>query len=343
FAGAVEDPGLAAAMCRAYNRWLADYCTPYPERLFGVAMLPMQSVDLAIDEMRYAREKLGMRGGFLRPNPYHGKKMISDPMYEPFWMMAEELDFSIGFHEGSTNAMPTVGVDRFEEDRAARHMVSHTMEMMLVALSVIWGGVVDRHPRLRVAFLESGGGSIAPWLDRMDRHFDDQGFNESAPFTSGDGETSVPSYLATPDRGGPYPVVLVLRGMAGPDDGYTEIARRLAEWGYVALVHGWKVRGADPADGPVYADLQGAMTYLGSVGQADLGRLAVFGFCRGGVHAVMAARAHPEIRVIVVFHGFAFRPAGAQPGAEPYDLAVGVNVPMLVLHVTYVERAIVAD
>jgi hypothetical protein len=87
-------------------------------------MLPTQSVHLALDEMRYARGKLGMRGGFLRPNPYHGKKMISDPMYEPFWAMAEELDFSIGFQEGSTNAMPTVGVDRFEEDRTARHMVS---------------------------------------------------------------------------------------------------------------------------------------------------------------------------------------------------------------------------
>src|SRR5260370_258803 len=104
-------------------------------------------------------------------------------MYEPFWMMAEELDFSIGFHEGSTNAMPTVGVDRFEEDRAARHMVSHTMEMMLVALSVIWGGVVDRHPRLRVAFLESGGGWIPPWLHPLDRPFDGQGFNRPSPMT----------------------------------------------------------------------------------------------------------------------------------------------------------------
>ena len=119
-------------------------------RLFGA---PMQSVDLAIDEMRYAREKLGMRGGFLRPNPYHGNRMISDPMYEPFWTMAEELDFSIGFHEGSTTAMPTVGVDRFEADRAARHMISHTMEIMLAAMAVIWGGVVDHHPRLRIAFL----------------------------------------------------------------------------------------------------------------------------------------------------------------------------------------------
>jgi hypothetical protein len=45
FAGAVEDPSLAAATCRAYNRWLADYCKPYPDRLFGVAMLPLQDVD----------------------------------------------------------------------------------------------------------------------------------------------------------------------------------------------------------------------------------------------------------------------------------------------------------
>ena len=52
---------------------------------------------------------------------------------------------------------------------------------MLAAMSVIWGGVVDRHPRLRVAFLESGGGWMAPWLDRMDRHFDDHGFNDTAP------------------------------------------------------------------------------------------------------------------------------------------------------------------
>ena len=93
----------------------------------------------------------------------------------------------------------------------------------------------------------------------------------------------------------------------------------------------------------MYADLQGAMSFLESVAEADLERLAVFGFCRGGVHAVMAARAHAEIRVVVVFHGFAFRPAGAQTGVEPYDLAGDVNVPMLVLHGTEDERAPMAD
>jgi len=134
-------------------------------------------VEAAIAEMRYARRELGMRGGFLRPNPYAGRA-LHHPDNEPFWREAQELDFAIGLHEGASGGMPQVGVDRFET-RGARHIISHTMEMMLAAMSMIWGGVCDRHPRLRVAFLESGGGWIAPWLDRMDRHFDDAGFNDS--------------------------------------------------------------------------------------------------------------------------------------------------------------------
>ncbi len=177
FSGAIHDPALAAAVCRAYNRWLADYCKPYPDRLFGVAMLPMQDVDLAIAEMTFAKKELGFKGGFIRPNPYNNK-MINHPDYEPFWAAAEDLDFSIGFHEGAAAGMPQVGIDRFE-GRGARHIITHTMEMMLACLAVIWGGVCEKHPKIRIGFLESGGGWIAPWLDRMDRHFDDQGFNDS--------------------------------------------------------------------------------------------------------------------------------------------------------------------
>ena len=177
FCGAVKDPDLAGAIARAYNRWLADYCAPYPDRLFGVAMIPLQSVDGAIEEMRFARKELGMRGIFIRPNPY-SDKMIDQPMYEKFWSAVEELDMAVGFHEGAGAGMPQVGMDRFE-GRGARHIVSHTMEMMMACLAVIWGGVVERHPKLRVGFLESGGGWIAGWLDRMNRHFDDVGFNDS--------------------------------------------------------------------------------------------------------------------------------------------------------------------
>ena len=137
----------------------------------------MQSIDYAIEEMRFARKVLGMRGGFLRPNPYNDR-MAGDPAYDPFWAEAQDLDFAIGFHEGGASGMPTVGVDRFES-RGARHIISHTMEMMLVAVSVIWGGVCKRFPKVRIGFLESDRGWVAPWLDRMDRHFDDQGLNDS--------------------------------------------------------------------------------------------------------------------------------------------------------------------
>ena len=156
FAGAIADPQLAAAASRAYNRWLAEYCRPYPDRLFGVAMLPMQSIELAIEEMRYARNELGMRAGFLRPNPYNNR-MLGHADYDVFWAEAQELDFSIGIHEG-TGGMPAVGVDRFESF-GARHMVSHTMEMMLAALSIIWGACVNAFPKCALVFwsLAEGG------------------------------------------------------------------------------------------------------------------------------------------------------------------------------------------
>jgi carboxymethylenebutenolidase len=162
---------------------------------------------------------------------------------------------------------------------------------------------------------------------------------EPVTYTSGDGTTGIPSYLAIPEGDGPHPTVVILRGVAGPDDGYLEIARRLADWGYAALLHGWKVRGDNPPDAPVDDDMRGALTFLRSVDRVDQARLAVFGFCRGGIHALMAARAHPELRVVVVFHGFAFRSARAVPGVQPYDLVEAVNVPMLVMHGTEDEQA----
>src|SRR4051794_13087590 len=102
----------------------------------------MQDVDRAIGAVGFPRRDLGFKACCLRPNPYHGNKMISDPMYEKFWTAAEDVDMAIGFHEGGSSGMPTVGVDRFE-GRAAKHIVSHTMEMMLAALAVIWGGVCE--------------------------------------------------------------------------------------------------------------------------------------------------------------------------------------------------------
>jgi len=156
-------------------------------------------------------------------------------------------------------------------------------------------------------------------------------------YPSADG-TSIPAFVAMPEGTGPHPAVLILRGVAGPEDGYAEIAERLASWGYLALLHGWKVRGDDPPDSIVEADLAGALAFLRTL-DADPARLAVFGFCRGGVHALMAATAHADLRLVVIFHGFAFRPERARPGLQPYDLAQKIAVPTLILHGTRDEQA----
>jgi carboxymethylenebutenolidase len=162
---------------------------------------------------------------------------------------------------------------------------------------------------------------------------------ERTSYPSGDGKTSLSGYLAAPDSPGPHPAVLILRGVAGPEDGYTEIADRIAGWGYLAFLHGWKIRGDDPPDAPVKADLGGVMEFLRTRPDVDRSRIGVFGFCRGGVHALMVATEHADIRLIVIFHGFAFRPEQAQPGLQPYDLSQKVSVPTLIMHGTDDEQA----
>ena len=62
------DPELSAAICRAYNTWLAEYCDHDRKRLHGVMLIPLQDPLRAVEEIKYAREKLGLVGIFWRPN-----------------------------------------------------------------------------------------------------------------------------------------------------------------------------------------------------------------------------------------------------------------------------------
>jgi len=170
--GHVEDPGLAAAMARAYNTWLAEWTSSHSDRLFGAAMLPVQSVLHAVDELRFARESLGFHAAFLRPHIYKGRT-IHDPEWDPLWGLAEELDCPIALHGGGAWPFPQAGADRFVGDkRGSEHVVVHPFEQQLACVGLIQAGVFDRFPKLRVAFLESGGGWIVPLLERLERHYD---------------------------------------------------------------------------------------------------------------------------------------------------------------------------
>lgn len=169
----IEDAALLAALCRAYNDWLADYCRVAPGRLFGVAMLPLVDVDASIRELERATERLGFCGAFVRPNPCAGRP-IHHPVYDRLWSCAARLGIPVTVHEGLSDGIPTLGRDRFENP-AMLHVLSHPFEQMAACAGLVLGGVLDRHPTLRVAFLESGSGWLPYWLDRLDGHVETWG------------------------------------------------------------------------------------------------------------------------------------------------------------------------
>jgi predicted TIM-barrel fold metal-dependent hydrolase len=161
-------PDVAAALARAYNNWLFDFCAADRGRLFGVGMISPFSIDDAVAETERCARDLGFRGVFLRANVVNGRNW-HDPYYDPLWSTLERLDLPVGFHESNSSAVRQVG-EQFEPSFMLRHTFSHPVEQMMALAAICGGGVLERHPRLRAAFLE-GNCSWLPWLLwRLDEH-----------------------------------------------------------------------------------------------------------------------------------------------------------------------------
>jgi predicted TIM-barrel fold metal-dependent hydrolase len=167
------DAELHAALCRAYNDWLAEYARTAPDRLVGVALLPLDDVAASLRELDRCTEELGFRGAFVRPNPYAGRP-IQHPAYHPLWERAQSLGVPITVHEGVSDTLPTLGRDR-TRNPVTLHLMSHPFEQMAACAGLILGGVLERFPDLRFVFLESGSGWLPYWLNRMDEHFETWG------------------------------------------------------------------------------------------------------------------------------------------------------------------------
>ncbi len=163
------DPELSAAICHAYNTWLAEYCSYDSKRLRGVALIPLQDPARAVTELRHAKEKLGLVGIFWRPNVLCGRTLAS-PDYFPIYEVASDLGVPLCIHEGARTVLPQAGSDRYSE--FGRHVACHPLEQMLACLNFCADGVLERFPRLKVAHLESGCGWVPFWLERMDEHWE---------------------------------------------------------------------------------------------------------------------------------------------------------------------------
>jgi predicted TIM-barrel fold metal-dependent hydrolase len=166
----LEHGALASALACAYNDWLAAYCRPYPDRLFGVAALAMQDPEAAALELRRAVGEHRFVAGFIATNArgvYPGERQ-----FDPIWAEAERLDVPIAVHAVTGfRGIDCAGQDRFDRFIYG-HLTSHPFDQMCALASIIYEGVLDRFPGVRVAFLEGQAGWAPWWIDRMDEHFE---------------------------------------------------------------------------------------------------------------------------------------------------------------------------
>jgi aminocarboxymuconate-semialdehyde decarboxylase len=155
-------PDLAEHVSRLSNDELADAIAPHPDRFVGLGTVPLQDSNLAIAELERCFDELGFRGVELTTN-VEGED-LSTPRLEPFWGRAEELGAVVFLHSaGFTHPERLV-------DHYFINILGHPIEGTLAAAHLIFGGVLERHPKLKVV-MAHGGGYLAAYPGRIDHAY----------------------------------------------------------------------------------------------------------------------------------------------------------------------------
>jgi predicted TIM-barrel fold metal-dependent hydrolase len=174
-------PELQWAGARAHNRWLAEFCQMAPERRAGVAIVPaLWDVGEAVREAQWAREH-GLRGVLLpcawgRLAPYH------HPKYDPLWAACQDFDLVIHFHSGAAPTEDYFGPlppppDAPALPGAVGIYISEVAWWCARPLTfLIWGGVFERFPTLRVAVTEGTSIWVPEFLSLLDFRYEENHF-----------------------------------------------------------------------------------------------------------------------------------------------------------------------
>ena len=163
-------PDYAAALARAYNNWAADYCKGDSQRLKFAAQIAMHDVGLAVKEARRCVEELGAVAVIGTPNPVNGQH-LHDEACEPLWHELERLNVPIGFHPTGNSSLKDDAGQRYvghANFHPIAHAIRNPVELMGAMASMTTGGILERHPKLRCAFLEGTAGWVYWWLWRLD-------------------------------------------------------------------------------------------------------------------------------------------------------------------------------
>jgi predicted TIM-barrel fold metal-dependent hydrolase len=156
-----SDPRTLAVTAAAYNEWIAEFCAAAPARLKGLAILDAEDLGSNVAQLERARA-LGLGGGIITVAPRPGAE-YDQPRYEPFWEAAEALGLPLSLH---------IATNRDAREIASLYTpagVSNADGQVRGALArMLFSGVFERHPRLRVGSVEFEAGWVPHFLERMD-------------------------------------------------------------------------------------------------------------------------------------------------------------------------------
>lgn len=149
----------------AYNIWLQEFCDHAPGRLFGMAQIAMRSVEEGIQDLRRAKD-MGFRGIMMPGNP--AVEDYDSPVYAPFFEAAIDLGMPLAFHILTTSGDGSSLKARGAKINGFQTIIRGCQDILGM---LIFGGVFDRHPQLKVVCVEADAGWAPHWMYRADHAY----------------------------------------------------------------------------------------------------------------------------------------------------------------------------
>ena len=171
-----KDRELQLACVRAYNDWMSEFCSVNPGRFFGLATLPVTSVEDAMAEAERVRGLTGIRGLLLTCWP-NGGALPDHDADDRFWDLVEDLDIACTIHVGffgggevgeasaeDSDSTPRISLPMLNVSRQGASTIPIFSQLIL-------GGVLERHPKLRIGVAEVGVGWLPFFMEQTDDNY----------------------------------------------------------------------------------------------------------------------------------------------------------------------------
>jgi predicted TIM-barrel fold metal-dependent hydrolase len=164
-----QEVPLQLAGVSSYNDWLAEYCAVSPKRLLGVGLLSPLDVGWSVKEMERCA-KLGHKGVLL-PSGLPADMNYADPRFEPIWQAAESMNFPMHFHinivqgaDRMATRLKAISMHRTGQNAVKRAI----LEPLHLITDLVFGLVLDKHPKMRVVLAEYDLAWLLPFMTKMD-------------------------------------------------------------------------------------------------------------------------------------------------------------------------------